>query len=304
MSKAKTKIESVVVQDFLENNYDKKVSSVVSLKSGEISQAFSFSSKGKSLVLRVTTNEDNGFAKDEYAYENFSEYGIPIPKILDIGTFDEYFFAISERVEGKIPNHFNRKEITKLMPDIVKVLGLIHSVNVSNKKGFGSWNTEGVGKDKSWKDVLLRYFQEVDESWEKKYENTIFEKEIFDQTRENLQGIVDSLSGVHFLVHADYGFDNLLFKGSKITGVIDWEHSAYGDFLYDVAWLEFWAPNVGFAKIFKDYYQKSEIDITNWDNRILSCICYLGAGALGFFATFEQRKKYDWARKRLLYFLE
>ncbi len=303
MSTAKTKIDIKVVQDYLKKNFDSECSDCVVLKGGEVSQAFSFNSKDKNLVIRVTTKEHNSFSKDQYAHDNFSEYGVPIPKIIEIGTFDNYFFAISEQATGKVLDEFSGEEISKLMPEIVKALGSIHSVDVSDKEGFGDWNSEGVGKDKSWKDVLSGYLRREDERWNKRYGDTFFEKALFDQARAKLQEIIGTLSNFHYLVHADYGFDNIISDGKEITGVIDWEHSKYGDFLYDGAWLEFWAPKVGYAKIFRNYYEKNNKNIDNWDNRLLSCIYYFGVGALGFFASSVQKKKYDWARERLVHFI-
>ena len=44
-----------------------------------------------------------------------------------------------------------------------------------------------------------------------------------------------------YLLHGDYGFDNVLVDQGKISGVLDWANAKYGDFLYDVAWLDFWS---------------------------------------------------------------
>jgi aminoglycoside phosphotransferase (APT) family kinase protein len=35
---------------------------------------------------------------------------------------------------------------------------------------------------------------------------------------------------------------NVLVADGMLTAVLDWSCSAYGDFLYDVAWLGFWSP--------------------------------------------------------------
>lgn len=39
------------------------------------------------------------------------------------------------------------------------------------------------------------------------------------------------------LVHGDYRTGNMLFDGSRISAVIDWEFAALGDPLYDVGWV-------------------------------------------------------------------
>jgi hygromycin-B 4-O-kinase len=44
------------------------------------------------------------------------------------------------------------------------------------------------------------------------------------------------------LVHADLLNYNVFVAGERISGVIDWGCALYGDYLYDLAWLCFWAP--------------------------------------------------------------
>ncbi|WP_439897592.1 phosphotransferase, partial [Escherichia coli] len=47
---------------------------------------------------------------------------------------------------------------------------------------------------------------------------------------------------VRALVHADFGSNNVLTDGHRITGVIDWSEAMYGDPLYDIANILFWRP--------------------------------------------------------------
>ena len=34
----------------------------------------------------------------------------------------------------------------------------------------------------------------------------------------------------------------MLVDGGRITAVLDWGCSLYGDFLYELAWMQFWLP--------------------------------------------------------------
>src|SRR5213595_2349082 len=44
------------------------------------------------------------------------------------------------------------------------------------------------------------------------------------------------------LIHNDLLHWNVLVSADKISGVIDWQCSLYGDFLYDIALLSYGAP--------------------------------------------------------------
>ena len=44
------------------------------------------------------------------------------------------------------------------------------------------------------------------------------------------------------LIHSDLLNYNVLVADGRISAVIDWGCAMYGDFLYDLAWFEFWAP--------------------------------------------------------------
>lgn len=303
MSTAKTKIKKQKVVNFLIKNFDKNVSDLVFIKGGETSQAFSFNVREKDFVIRVLGRDNDDFEKDRYAYDNFASYGIPIPKIYDIGKFDVYHYAISEKVDGKILDEFNKEEIYLLMPEIIRILDLIHSVKVSKDKQFGRWNENGIGKHETWKSAILYTFNKIRDRWDKVYKNTLFEKDVFDKTWGKVERLVSFCPERQDLVHADYGFNNVLSDGRKITGVIDWGESQYGDFLYDVAWLEFWSPVVRYSKFFKKHYAKKGINIDNWNERILCYIYWLAIGALSFFAESRQEKSYKWTKERLEMYL-
>lgn len=304
MSTVKTKVNKARVIAFLEKNFDKDISNFEFIKGGESSQAFSFKSKGSNYVIRVLKQNKICFTKDKFAYDNFSSYDIPIPKIHKIGNFDGYQYAISDRVPGKTHEKLNENQVRQLIPNIIKVLDNIHSVNVAGRQGFGDWNKAGVGKYNNLEAAILDYFVREENKWAKVYKDTCFERFLFDKVRKRVEKLVKYVNHGKYLVHADFGFSNMLSDGLEITGVIDWEQSMYGDFLYDVAWLEFWSLNIGYAKIFKDHYKKTNININNWNERMLCYILWLSIGSIGFFAESGQEESYKWTRGRMLSYLE
>ncbi|MGP4091036.1 phosphotransferase [Streptomyces sp. KR55] len=50
--------------------------------------------------------------------------------------------------------------------------------------------------------------------------------------------------------HGDFGLGNTLGADCVVTAVVDRTHEGYGDPLWDVACLDLWWPQVGFAEAY------------------------------------------------------
>ena len=57
-----------------------------------------------------------------------------------------------------------------------------------------------------------------------------------------MEGLVDACPNERYLVHSDLLYYNLLVDQDRVTAVLDWGSSLYGDFLWDLAWFTFWQP--------------------------------------------------------------
>jgi hygromycin-B 4-O-kinase len=64
----------------------------------------------------------------------------------------------------------------------------------------------------------------------------------FDAAVARLKDMVASCPEERHLIHSDLLHYNVLVAGDQISAVFDWGCALYGDLLYDVAWLTFWAP--------------------------------------------------------------
>ena len=130
--------------------------------------------------------------------------------------------------------------------------------------------------------------------------HTFFEKKIHTVACERLGKLISFCPEERFLVHGDFGFDNMLCGGNKITGVLDWSYAAYGDFLYDIAYLDFWPTQINLKEILLEHFRKQKVSLHNGKERILCSQIVIGLTSLNFFAKSNQREKYEWARDRLL----
>ena len=293
MSTVKTKIDQELVLTYLREHFDDAVSSVDFIAGGESSQAFSFHSKGSDFIVRVNKS-DRSFRKDRYAFEHFASVAIPIPQIVHIGQGEGYAFAISTMASGTTIKNLPSSELPAVLPELISTLDAIHSTDILSQKGFGKWNTDGIGEFDSWKDFVLGVGIHLDSG--KLFETTFLEREVWAKVYAEIERLTAFCPQEKFLVHGDYGFDNLVSDGKKVTGVLDWAESMYGDFVYDVAWLGFWSREK--SELYEKHYR--ERNISHFEERLLCYKLRIGLGSLSFYAYSQQKDKYDVVRERVL----
>ena len=305
MSTIKTKIQKEKVINFLQNHFQENISNLTSVEGGEISQAFSFHKKSKDFVIRINSRSD-GFEKDKYAFEHFSTAVIPIPKVLEIGRFDNmYYYAISEKAQGKILQNLSDAEYKETFPELFDILNSIHNISIPEVSGFGCWSIDGSMETKTWKDYVLAVDKYAVGSVDKPslFETSFLEKDIWDDTYKQMKLLLSYCPEDKYLIHGDYGTDNVTANQAKITGVFDWEGSKYGDFLYDIAWLNFWNPERNSMTFFKDYYTKVKPE-KNFEERVLCYQLRIGLSSLSFYATSSQKEKYESTKNKLMRLME
>lgn len=299
MSTVKTKINKDLVLDFLKENFDASITNIEFISGGESSQAFSFHSDKGNFVIRINSNK-RSFEKDEYAFNTFASEKIPIPKIVRIGQIDEkYYFAISTLAIGKIINELTEEEYQETFPDLLRVLDEIHAIDISKYSGYGSWDLNRIGKFQSWKDSVLSVNEYPTK--ENLFEVSFLERAVWNKIFTHIQELVKFCPEEKWLVHGDYGHNNAISDGRKITGVLDWAESIYGDFIYDIAWLSFWNSKEH-AKQIDTYYSQKEI--SNFAERLLCYKLCIGLSALSFFAYSEQKEKYESTKERIFNLLD
>ncbi|MEM7335207.1 MAG: hypothetical protein AAF490_24225, partial [Chloroflexota bacterium] len=62
---------------------------------------------------------------------------------------------------------------------------------------------------------------------------------------------------------------------------------SYGDFVFDIAYLDFWRDGIDLASHFYDFYRENGMDVTHFDERIACHKLYLGLDGMRFFAKIE-----------------
>jgi hygromycin-B 4-O-kinase len=92
-----------------------------------------------------------------------------------------------------------------------------------------------------------------------------------------MRDLVELCPETRHLVHDDLINRNVLVDGDRITAVLDWGSSVYGDFLYDVAKLVFYRPwypawrDIDFAAEARAHYDRIGLPVPHFEERLA---CY------------------------------
>ena len=100
--------------------------------------------------------------------------------------------------------------------------------------------------------------------------------------------------GQRQLVHSDSINGNVLVADGRITALLDWGSSIFGDALYDVAWFVFyqpWFPQFGeidlARRLLDDFRADPYTDTTDLDARLRCYLMHIGLDSIAYNA-FQQ----------------
>ena len=93
---------------------------------------------------------------------------------------------------------------------------------------------------------------------------------------------------VRHLIHADLMNRNVLVDREHIAAVLDWGSALYGDFLFDLAWLWFWAPwssgwdAIDFRAEAARHYETTGFAVPAFEERVRACALYIGLDGMAY----------------------
>jgi hygromycin-B 4-O-kinase len=203
---------------------------------GEESRAFGLSADGEELILRVHPTGD-GYAKDALAARSFGSPALPIPKVVDYGILDAgLHYCLSQRAAGRTLQDLDTPELGPVLEPVARVMEAMAQADVGSIGGCGPFDAEGHGEHESWRAYLLAIGDPAE--WRRVCGGNVPERitHLLDRA-STLAGQCPETRG---LVHGDFGSNNVLAEGGRVTGVIDWSEAMVGDPLYDTANIFFW----------------------------------------------------------------
>jgi hygromycin-B 4-O-kinase len=299
------------VLTLLRTHFSPSVTDLTPVEGGGVARTFAFRANGQDYIVRFNLDKmlTSNFPKEAYLWQKLASTRVPIPPVIQVGRLGELHFAISRKMPGKTLFHFTPQEIEQMFPQIMEVLDAMHSVNVSDTQGYGVFNDRGEGMANSWHTFLEMIAHEEDEhdyygKWHYLFDETFLERAIFEQIYQHMLRLLDFCPEERYLVHGSLSLANLLALNGKLTAVLDWLDAKYGDFLYDIAILDYWSPSLGVREHFQHHYQERQITVSRYEERLLCYQCYISLDAMRFFAKSDQEKSYQTIRARILEKLE
>ena len=293
---------------FLQEHVGRGVESVEKVGEGAWSQCYGFTDRGRELVIRFGRYLDD-FEKDRRA-ASFGCAALPVPDVLEVGRAFGGHFAISSRAHGEPLESLSASEWKKVLPSLFDALDAVRAVDLSETSGYGGWDAQGNATHATWRDFLLAVDADTPElrshGWRQRLIDSPIGDEAFRAGHERVAELTRATPQERYLVHADLINRNVLVTAERISAIFDWGCSFYGDFLYDIAWLEFWSPwseALAASDIRSEatrHYAAIGLDVPDFDERLRCCMIHIGLDHQAYNAHTGDMEALDAVTKRLL----
>ena len=276
------------------------------IATGQISEPYSFTVDGEDYVIRFARpGLEETLYKDRYVSTELLR-GVPVAEFVHMDEYQDRTYAITRKAAGKILDEFQPDEYELLIPDLMSVLDRTHWTVLNATTGWGDFDRAGVGRSKDLKSYLASIEQNQSQNdggfygnWHPLFDDSFLERDLFYEGFEVMKSKFDVIPNHRNLVHMDYAFDNVLAEGTRVTAVIDWANAVFGDFMMDVARLEFHMPQWQWAARFEAYYQEQNRPVPHFNERLICYSCFEGLGGMRYSAKTDQRAAYDKTANRL-----
>jgi hygromycin-B 4-O-kinase len=266
------------------------ISDLTLIAEGEESQAYRFQSGTQTYVIRFNRAIE-GFEKDAFAYRRFARPNLPIPKIIRIGQIDDHFYCISENMPGVHPY-----KVPPMLGPTAQILDVIAESNLDSMSGFGPFNARGVGRYESWRDFLASIADPDHYDWAAV--DSLLDMHSINRLLERLDGLAAHCPETRKLVHGDFGSNNVLTDGFRITGVIDWSEASIGDPLYDIANIFFWSTWLDCMQQQARYFETHLAGFAKLRDRLLCYQLRIGLAEIYENAIEDKTDALAWAMSR------
>lgn len=291
------------ISDFLRTHFHPGSEGIEPLGAGMFSKAFAFTVEEQAYVLRIGTCEED-FLKDRFAYQHYSTPEIPIPKVVTMGRWShELFYCVTERCTGLTLNDLQDSDLdaaVRVATALFDTLDAIHQTAVTRYLGWGLTGVNGHGRFLDWRTYqLLLYNQKFDfEPWTL-VRDSFIEEDLFANLYSEMESLLVYCPDAKWLVHGDFGFDNVISDGERITGVLDWAECGLGDFVSDIAYLQFWSDDLDYGTLWRAYAAERRLVIPHFEERMRCYSTGIALGSMLITAHFDNREEYESVKTRL-----
>ena len=298
---AKPNIDKTEIITLLSQFFNQPVYDLAPLGTGQIALVLSFRVGEQEFVIRFVGQKMAHTLKKELVVAKLLQGSeVPLPPILHQGTLADFHFAIAPKAAGLPLDELTAEQHEQVVPDVITKLDAIHQVDVSGTQGYGVFDETAVGQFSSWPEYLLSVSEEEEEGfygkWHSLFEESFLERPLFEQLYAEMQRLFAYLPEERYLVHGDYGWNNVLAEGGKVTAVLDWANTLYGDFLFDIAYQTA-SAKVDYVAAFQQYYLDHNREVPHYLERIRCYQCFSSLDGLCFFAKTGNHDGYQWIKR-------
>ena len=278
------------------------------MRPGEWSAAYAVRTETEDLVARFSAFDED-FEKDAYA-ARYSAAALPIPEIIEWGPAGDGFYAVAARMPGEHIDSLDEARMRRVLPSLLATLDAMRTVDLTAASGFGGWRAGASPVHRTWHEELLGVATgpatRGSPGWRALLEASPGAVATFEEGYARMQELVAACPEERHLVHEDLINFNVLVQGDRISAVLDWGSSIYGDFVYDLAKLVFYEPwyprwrNIDFAAEARAHYEAIGLVVPDFAER-LRCYCLReGISGMAYSAFRSRREQVELKARRVL----
>jgi hygromycin-B 4-O-kinase len=292
-------VDKLSITNFLHFQFNSEVSEVALIGTGMFSQAFSFRLGTQEYVIRLNSYKED-FLKDAFADRHFASV-LPIPKMIFCGQLNQdYYFAITERCMGRTLGSLAKHSICQILPSLFDSLYALHFLDTSQYSGWGLTDTSGYGLFASWEEYLRSFYnQKFSFMWKDLFEGSCMERSVYERYFSVIEENLPYCPPQKYWVHGDFGYDNVMSEGMWITGILDWAELRLGDFIYDIAYLEFWSKDVPYKVHWQEWAASRELEFDKFEQRMQCYLAHIGLASLAIASIHNNYHDYNLVKSRM-----
>jgi hygromycin-B 4-O-kinase len=299
----KPALEIPEVEAMLSSYFDSNVTGVTPLEGGNISAVFSFSVSDKEYVIKFSELAGS-FDTERYISSLLTSQGIPFSACIGLGKYKSCDYLISEKISGSHLASCSPEQQRQFIPEIIELLTRMNHVELGHTHGYGFINGSGNGMNHSWREHIIAINAEDQtgtfwDGWYSLFKTSCLEKDVFDECYNRLLAYSVYNEPHRYFIHGDFHQFNILSDGQRITGIID-TNSKYGDFLVDLATLDWHMRKLEVIREYRNYQEQLGISIPDFKERIIGAKYYNGLIGLRFYAKMGWQDAYAGLRQELL----
>lgn len=278
---------------FLVDRFGPDVAEIAPIGKGEWSRAYAFRAGDDELVTRFGQHVED-FHKDRLAVR-YASPNLPIPRVIEVGEAFDGHYAVSERVPGGFIDDLSLEELRATVPSVMAALDAMRDADISETTGYGGWGVGGDAPFPSWRAFLLDGGTDGEggrvAGWRQLLADSRVGVDAYDEATACLAELVDACPEERYLIHSDLLHVNVLVQGARICGIVDWGCAMYGDFFYDLAWLDFWSnwypawEGIDWVTEAERHYQDTGIVVPGMAERLRAYRVHIGLDNIRYSAS-------------------